>query len=73
MLGMIGALLGASGVVLSVLLASVAGSLVGLAMVAARRGSLKTALPFGVFLALGAVASLFWGPEIVELYRAGLR
>jgi leader peptidase (prepilin peptidase)/N-methyltransferase len=70
MLGMIGALLGASGVVLSVLLASVAGSLVGLAMVAARRGSLQTALPFGVFLALGAVASLFWGPEIVALYRA---
>jgi leader peptidase (prepilin peptidase)/N-methyltransferase len=73
MLGMVGALLGASGVVLTVLLASVAGSLVGLAMVAARRGSLQTALPFGVFLALGAVASLFWGPEIVAFYRAGLR
>jgi leader peptidase (prepilin peptidase)/N-methyltransferase len=73
MLGMIGALLGASGVVVSVLLASVAGSLVGLALVAARRGSLKTALPFGVFLALGAVASLFWGPELVELYRGGFR
>jgi leader peptidase (prepilin peptidase)/N-methyltransferase len=73
MLGMIGALLGASGVVLSVLLASVAGSLVGLAMVAARRGSLQTALPFGVFLALGAVASLFWGPELVAFYQAGLR
>jgi leader peptidase (prepilin peptidase) / N-methyltransferase len=73
MLGMIGALLGVSGVVLSVLLASVAGSLVGLAMVAARRGSLQTALPFGVFLALGAVASLFWGPELVGFYRAGLR
>jgi leader peptidase (prepilin peptidase) / N-methyltransferase len=73
MLGMVGALLGASGVVLTVLLASVAGSLVGLAMVAAKRGSLQTALPFGVFLALGAVASLFWGPEIVAFYRAGLR
>jgi leader peptidase (prepilin peptidase)/N-methyltransferase len=73
MLGMVGALLGASGVVLTVLLASVAGSLVGLAMVAARRGSLQTALPCGVFLALGAVASLFWGPEIVAFYRAGLR
>jgi leader peptidase (prepilin peptidase)/N-methyltransferase len=73
MLGMIGALLGISGMVLSVLLASVAGSLVGLALVAARRGSLQTALPFGVFLALGAIASLFWGPEIVALYRAGLR
>jgi leader peptidase (prepilin peptidase)/N-methyltransferase len=73
MLGMIGALLGVSGVVLTVLLASVAGSLVGIAMVVARRGSLQTTLPFGVFLALGAVASLFWGPEIVAFYRAGLR
>ena len=59
MLGMIGALLGASGVVVAVLLASVAGSLVGLALMAARRGSLQTALPFGVFLALGAIASFF--------------
>jgi len=73
MLGMIGALLGASGVVVTVLLASVAGSLVGLALVAARRGSLQTALPFGVFLALGAVAALFWEPVLVELYRGGLR
>jgi leader peptidase (prepilin peptidase)/N-methyltransferase len=73
MLGMIGALLGASGVIVSVLLASVTGSLVGLVLVIARRGSLKTALPFGVFLALGAVAALFWAPALVELYRGGLR
>jgi leader peptidase (prepilin peptidase)/N-methyltransferase len=73
MLGMIGALLGASGVVVTVLLASVAGSLVGLALVAVRRGSLQTALPFGVFLALGAVAALFWTPVFVELYRGGFR
>jgi leader peptidase (prepilin peptidase)/N-methyltransferase len=73
MLGMIGALLGASGVVVAVLLASVAGSLVGLALVAARRGSLQTALPFGVFLALGAVAALFWAPVLIELYRGGFR
>jgi leader peptidase (prepilin peptidase)/N-methyltransferase len=73
MLGMIGALLGASGVVIAVLLASVAGSLVGLALMAARRGSLQTALPFGVFLALGAVAALFWAPVLIELYRGGFR
>jgi leader peptidase (prepilin peptidase) / N-methyltransferase len=73
MLGMIGALLGASGVVITVLLASVTGSLLGLVLVLARRGSLQTALPFGVFLALGAIATLFWGPALVELYRTGLR
>lgn len=73
MLGMIGAFLGPWGVVVAVLLASLAGSVVGLALVLARRGSLSTALPFGVFLALGAVAALFWGPALVELYRGALR
>jgi len=73
MLGMIGALLGPSGVVITVLLASVAGSLVGLVLVLAKRGSLQTALPFGVFLALGAIATLFFGPVFVELYRSGWR
>jgi prepilin signal peptidase PulO-like enzyme (type II secretory pathway) len=73
MLGMIGALLGLPGVVVTVLLASIAGSLVGLVLVLARRGSLQTALPFGVFLALGALAAFFWGPALVELYRGGLR
>jgi leader peptidase (prepilin peptidase) / N-methyltransferase len=73
MLGMVGALLGVPGVVVTVLLASVAGSLVGLVLVLARRGSLQTALPFGVFLALGAIAAFFWGPALVELYREGLR
>lgn len=73
MLGMVGALLGPWGVVVTVLLASLAGSLTGLLLVAVRRGSLTTALPFGVFLALGAVAALFWGTPIIELYRGAFR
>lgn len=73
MLGMIGAFLGPWGVVVTVLLASLAGSVTGLLLVAVKRGSLTTALPFGVFLALGAVAALFWGPTIVELYRGAFR
>jgi leader peptidase (prepilin peptidase) / N-methyltransferase len=73
MLGMVGALLGAPGVVITVLLASVAGSLVGLVLVLTRRGSLQTALPFGVFLALGAIATFFWGPVLLEMYRTGWR
>ena len=73
MLGMIGALLGPAGVVITVLLASIAGSLIGLGLVLAKRGSLQTALPFGVFLALGAIAALIWAPELLDLYRSGLR
>lgn len=73
MLGMIGAFLGPWGVVVAVLLASLAGSVVGLLLVLLKRGSLTTALPFGVFLALGAVAALFWGPALVLLYRGAFR
>ncbi len=70
MLGMIGAFLGPAGVVVTVLLGSLAGSAVGLALIAARRGSMKMALPFGVFLSLGAVAALFFGEPLVARYRA---
>lgn len=69
MLGMIGAFLGMSGVVVTLLLASVAGSAVGLGLMAARRGNMKMALPFGVFLSLGAVAALFFGDPLVARYR----
>jgi prepilin signal peptidase PulO-like enzyme (type II secretory pathway) len=47
-----------------------AGVLVG-ALVIARRGvhaGRKTAIPFGPFLALGAVVGSFVGAEIVDLY-----
>ena len=73
MLGMIGALLGLPGMVVTILIASLSGSLVGLALMLARRGSLQTALPFGVFLSAGAVAAWFFAPALLELYRGGFR
>jgi leader peptidase (prepilin peptidase) / N-methyltransferase len=70
MLGMIGAFLGPSGVLVTVLLASLLGSVVGLALIVMRRGNLQMRLPFGVFLALGAIAALFVGSALVERYRS---
>jgi leader peptidase (prepilin peptidase)/N-methyltransferase len=70
MLGMIGALLGPWGVLVTILAASVSGSLVGLALIAGRGGSGKTRLPFGVFLAFGAVAAFFFSDPLVARYRA---
>jgi leader peptidase (prepilin peptidase) / N-methyltransferase len=69
MLGMVGAFLGLSGVFVTVLFASLLGSFAGLLLVVTRRGGLKTALPFGVFLAIGAVAALFVGAPLAERYR----
>ncbi len=69
MLGMIGALLGSAGVVVTLLLGSISGSLVGLGLILARGGTAKTKLPFGVFLALGAVAAWFFAGPLVAWYR----
>ncbi len=70
MLAMLGAFLGPSGIVLTVLLASLSGSLVGLALIARGRGGLATRLPFGVFLAGGGVATYFFGAFLLGRYRS---
>jgi leader peptidase (prepilin peptidase)/N-methyltransferase len=70
MLAMIGAFLGVSGVLVSVLLASFAGSAVGIVAIALGRGDRKMRLPFGVFLAAGGVAAFFFGETLVGRYRA---
>ena len=70
MLGMIGAFLGPSGVLVTVLLSSVAGSVVGLLLIALAKGDRRTRLPFGVFLSLGAVSAFFFGDALIGKYRS---
>ncbi|MDQ6915109.1 MAG: prepilin peptidase [Actinomycetota bacterium] len=55
----------------AMLAALLSGSLLGAAIIA-RKGAQegrKTAIPFGPFLALGAVVGLFAGPAMVDWYR----
>ena len=54
MLAMIGAFLGWKLMLLTLVLSSFLGSIVGVAMIAFNRGDMKYALPFGTFLAVGA-------------------
>jgi len=68
MLAMIGAFLGWKLVLVTLVLSSVAGSAIGLLVIAIRRGGLKYALPFGTFLALGALAASLAGDQIVAWY-----
>jgi leader peptidase (prepilin peptidase)/N-methyltransferase len=49
-------------------LSSVAGSVIGLLVIALRRGGMKYALPYGTFLALGALAASLVGDQIVAWY-----
>ena len=71
MLAMVGAFLGWQGVLVTFALGTVAGALVGLALLAARRLELRGRLPFGLFLAIGALVALFVGDRLVAAY-AGL-
>jgi leader peptidase (prepilin peptidase)/N-methyltransferase len=68
MLAMIGAFLGWKLVILTLVLSSVAGSLIGVLMIATRRGGLKYELPYGTFLALAALGASLVGERIVAWY-----
>jgi leader peptidase (prepilin peptidase)/N-methyltransferase len=72
MLAMIGAFLGWKLVLVTLVLSSVAGSVLGLAIIAVKRGGMKHALPFGTFLALGALAASLVGDQIVTWYAGRL-
>ena len=73
MLAMIGAFLGWPLMVLTLVLASFAGSIVGVAMIASGRGGMQAALPFGTFLALGALVAAVAGDPILTWYLAFYR
>jgi leader peptidase (prepilin peptidase) / N-methyltransferase len=68
MLAMIGAFLGWPLMILTLVLASFAGSLVGMLLLATGRGSMQAALPFGTFLALGALVAAVAGDPILTWY-----
>ena len=68
MLAMIGAFLGWQQVLVTLVLSSVAGSIIGVLLISLRRGNMKYALPYGTFLALGALAASLAGQQIVEWY-----
>jgi leader peptidase (prepilin peptidase)/N-methyltransferase len=70
MLAMIGAFLGWKLTLVTLMLASVGGSVIGLVLIAARRGDMKYALPFGTFLALGAAGAAAIGPALIDWYVA---
>ena len=68
MLAMIGAFLGWQQMLVTLILASFAGSVVGVAILAGRRGGMKAALPFGTFLAVGAIVAAVAGDALLEWY-----
>jgi leader peptidase (prepilin peptidase)/N-methyltransferase len=68
MLAMVGAFLGWKLALLTLMLASFAGTIIGVLLIVTRRGGMKYALPFGTFLALGAAAAASVGPALLDWY-----
>lgn len=69
---LLGALLGWQGFLLALLFASLFGSLVGVLQILLSGKSLRSAVPFGPYLALGAYVVLFFGEYIWTWYLSFL-
>jgi leader peptidase (prepilin peptidase)/N-methyltransferase len=70
---MLGAFLGWQPMLLTVLIASVAGTVVGLGAVALRGRDMRHALPLGTFLGGAGIAVVFFGDPILSWYRGLFR
>jgi leader peptidase (prepilin peptidase)/N-methyltransferase len=68
MLAMMGAFLGWELMLAAFLAATIMGSVVGVALIASRKGTMKTALPFGCFLAVGSLLASAGGDRAIHWY-----
>jgi leader peptidase (prepilin peptidase) / N-methyltransferase len=68
LLAMIGTFLGWPGVLVTLLLGSLLGTLVGLVLILIWKKDRTYAVPFGPFLSLGAVIHLFFGTILIDWY-----
>jgi leader peptidase (prepilin peptidase)/N-methyltransferase len=68
MLAMAGAFLGGPGILLTMLLGSTLGALYVIPLLATGRHTMKTPVPFGPFLGIGALISAFWGERLIAWY-----
>jgi len=70
LMGAVGALFGPVAVLVTLILSSVFGSLVGVGLIVLNRTRLgkMVEIPFGPYICMGCLAWMFYGPELVSLY-----
>lgn len=70
LIGAVGAFFGPWAVLFTLIVSSIVGSVVGLVLIARGRAKLGgfTAVPYGPFLALGALGWMYWGPTFCQWY-----
>lgn len=69
LLGMIGAFLGWKPALMTIMVGSFLGSVVGVTLIAARVIKREDYIPFGPFLVCGALIALFFGQSILDWYQ----
>lgn len=72
LLGLVGAVLGARGALVTLLLGSLTGSVFGVLLILLQRNDSKTPFPFGPFLAAAAAIGLFFGDALLDWYLSML-
>ncbi len=65
----IGANLAIGQAMLSFFLAVALGSIIGVALIAARKKTRKDYVPFGPMMVAGAVVAIFYGQELIQIWR----
>jgi leader peptidase (prepilin peptidase)/N-methyltransferase len=68
MMLMVGAYLGWSITILTIFVASLFGSIIGMMLIWLRGGTMKMEIPFGVFLGPSSIIALFFGQRLIEWY-----
>ena len=68
LLAMMGAIVGWQGVLFTIFVASLVGTLAGLAVMLKSRQGTKLAVPFGPFLSIGAITYIFFGTRLINWY-----
>lgn len=70
LMGAVGALFGPVAVLVTLILSSLFGSLVGVGLIVLSKAKLGkfVAIPYGPYICMGCLAWMFWGPELVEWY-----
>ena len=72
LMGAVGAFLGWQAVLFTIMLSSLAGSLVGVALVLAGQKKMQSRIPYGPYLSLAALIWILWGAGWWDAYTAWL-
>ncbi|NTW59809.1 MAG: prepilin peptidase [Nitrospirae bacterium] len=72
-MGMVGSFLGWKGAFLTIMLGAMTGSIVGMTLIALKQHQADKVIPFGPYLALGTLLTMFYGDDIIGWYFGLIR